>query len=222
MKRALLYFVLVVSVVFTSAPCFADLIVNGSFEDPELTGPGSATGAVGNFTLFTSTDFVPGWTLTSGNVDVFHTFGSGSDQSADLNGSVAGTIEQTIATDTGVQYLLDFDLNGAGAAGSIKEVRVSVLRSNDSVVASQVFQFTAQPILTEAGFVNHSLGFVADEASSTIQFESLHTSGFNGPIIDNVRAFAVPEPSSFSSTCLIAITSYLGHRRRRFRPSQSS
>jgi len=166
-----------------------NLVANGSFEAP--------TGASG-FTHYkfstVSNPFIPSWTLVSGSVDHVHSNGSCSQQNMDLTGLHAahpgegrGTISQTITTEPGQPYLLLYEIGGP----DVPHVKsgVASVQGSGGTLASQVFSIDNGGALTTTFYDSFELPFVADSASTTIQFESYVNSSFNGPHVDQVRVF---------------------------------
>lgn len=85
-----------------------------------------------------------------------------------------------------------FDLAGNyGSAPVIKSLRVSAAGTH----ADHTLNTTGKSSLN-MGWRPESFSFLASAASTTLSFESLTAGGY-GPVIDNVRVGAVPEPSTW-------------------------
>ena len=202
--RALSGLLLLVLVLIAPGRAAANLLVNGSFE----TGPvaGSFINLPGGNTSIT------GWTVTGEGIDYIGTLwvAANGTHSLDLDGSVTSTttppfvhggIAQTFATTAGTSYTVTFDLAGNPfGAPTIKPLRL--------LAAGQQMDFTFDVTGKSAGnmgWLPETWTFIANGASTTIEFRSLTVSpltGF-GPALDNVSVDAisvtppgVPEPAS--------------------------
>jgi hypothetical protein len=194
----------------------ASLVTNGDFDN--IGGVFVNNTGVGSDDLQTAgaTD-IPGWTNVPDFVNEFWTEpsngydltaspGNGSGYFVDLTGQANnkpyGGIEQTIATTSGVEYNLTFDLgasteynsSGLGAAALVASA------TGNASLASQLFTFSPTGI---DQWVSETLTFTADSASTTIEFlaDSDYTSKYTG--LDNVAVAgvagaAVPEPASLA------------------------
>lgn len=182
----------------------ANLVVNGSFEDPIAT-PGSPyfnTVTAGETTIVgwgvggTSVDLLeaPRWPAFDGN------------QSIDLAGTPGpGSIEQFITTEIGVAYALSFALtSNTGGAGDYT-VTVGFGQLNETVV----------PGIPLGTYLTFERIIVADSTSTLLRFSSASENNFGG-IVDDVRVVAVPEPAALSVFCLCVGT--LLHRSKARRP----
>jgi len=214
--------------VFFSSTVSANLVTNGSFENPDVVD-GSATGAPSTgpngFNAFgIGNTGVTGWTI-SGNqlfiLDGFDNFNnwnnpsvaSDGDQFAQLGWHTAGspTVSQTIATTAGQQYTLTFDYGGAGAGTQNVTLGYLVDGVNNSVNYNLDNLFVMQNT-----WASETYTFTASSNSTTLSFVGESSQGgFWGTGIDNVvvLAVAVPEPSTITLFCgsLFALLS----RRRR-------
>lgn len=188
-------------------PCAAlgsNLLANGSFESP---GAG----------CFAGTTSLPGWTVTTGNIDIMDV--TCSDMAAadgtyfiDLTGSHgagAGTINQTVATTVGAQYNLSFYFGGnpqwqtqAGNPFSIYP-NDGPIKSMDVLINGVQQGNTYSVDTTGLAYTNpdwmfESVTFTATSASTTLSFESLN--GANGtvygPLLDGVSLSPVPLPAT--------------------------
>jgi choice-of-anchor C domain-containing protein len=174
----------------------AATIVNGGF-----TGP--ITGVVN---VGTGSTVIPGWTVTSGNVDWIQGYWQSADGdtfSIDLNGFSPGAISQTIATVVGQTYDLTFDMSGNPDNGS--DVR-TMLVSAGGPNSVFVYTFTVGPNGHDnMNWVQDSLIFKATSTSTAITFTS-GSGGAFGPALDNVRIASVPEPASWA----LMLTGFFG------------
>jgi choice-of-anchor C domain-containing protein len=189
---------LLAGVALPSSGARAVTITNGSFEaGVPITGSP-------NFVTVTATDStsITGWTVSEGSIDYIGTYWTASDgtRSLDLDGLVAGTIEQHLTGLTiGAQYLVSFDLAGNPDAGPTTKT-LDVMAS----AGSQSFSFTVGSANhTNMGWVTESFVFTADATSTDLKFISTTTSGGTsqnpaafGPALDNVRISETPLPAS--------------------------
>jgi choice-of-anchor C domain-containing protein len=180
-----------------AAPLSANLLTNGSFE----TASGVCTLAS------TSLQCIDSWQVASGNVHRVNssTFWPAQEGqwSLDLDGSVAGAVQQTFATLPGTSYLVTFAMAGNfDDLPVVKPMRVSA----DGQSADFTFDTTGHSG-SNMGWVQHSWTFVADDLSATLQFQSLTAAlGLQqgwGATLDNVSVTAVPQAVPEPSTCLL-------------------
>ncbi len=181
----------------------AATIVNGGFAGPDAPD--------GSFqTVGVSTGVIPGWTVSSGNVDWIKGYWQSSDGdgfSIDLNGDQPGAISQTIDTVIGKTYTLTFDMSANPDNGN--DLRLILA---DTGGAANIFAYNLDISTNSRSNMNWTpqwLNFTATDVSTTITFAS-GNGGANccfGPAIDNVAiADAIPEPSSWA----MMLTGFLG------------
>lgn len=160
----------------------AALIVNGSFEQPAVSGS-FATYAAG-------ATQIPGWRITKGTVDVIgpQWHPAAGRQSLDLDGTPGpGSIVQTIHTIPGRMYTLRFALAGnPECAPSLKRLRVAVGR------VVRTYTFDASHTSDAAmGWKSEQIPFAAAGPATTVSFASLDTGGSNcGPALDAISVTA--------------------------------
>lgn len=180
---------------FMPMPVSADMVQNGSFEsgpDPgtHITLPEGST-AIDNWTVIGS-----GLTVAVDSIDYIGTTWVASDgnRSLDLNGYYGtGGVEQVISTIPGNTYLVAFDMAGNPDNGpTIKTMDVIAI---GSTTQSQSFSFDITgKTRSSMGWTPMQYTFVADAASTTLQFMSTVTGSNNawGPALDNVSVVPVP------------------------------
>jgi choice-of-anchor C domain-containing protein len=162
---------------------------NGSFE---------GTNPCNTFNIPVGSTLIPGWTVSVGNIDWESAPGCGWQPSAgsnslDLVGSGAGGIggiQQTFDTIPGTTYQVSFDLAGNyGGAPVVKPLAVTI----NGVTSNFTFDTTGRSALN-MGWTTHTITFVANSTSSSINFVSdLSGSGGTlnaGAALDNVRIAA--------------------------------
>jgi len=153
----------------------SNLVTNGSFESDSCSG--------GFETLTAGSTAISGWTVTSGTVDWMCTLWESQDGERDLDmtGYSDGTITQDIVTESGKIYTMTFWMAGNPAGGNpIKSMTVSA----DSTSETYTFDTTGKSF-TDMGWVQKTLVFIADDASTTLTFTS-NGDTFYGPTLDNV------------------------------------
>lgn len=167
---------------------WAELVVNGSFESG--TNPGSST------PLYSvDSTSIPGWTVSSGDIDYIGTRWVAGDggRCLDLSGTGAGVIQQLLpCVTTGQWYRLSFKMAGnPELGGGIRNMRVHVgSYTQDFVFNSASFS------TTNMGWTNHVIDFVPLTNSLELKFESLNAS-WSGPALDCVSVQQLT-----ASTCL--------------------
>ncbi|AQQ72405.1 hypothetical protein SMSP2_02789 [Limihaloglobus sulfuriphilus] len=185
MKKMVLITVVSCVVLYANA----GLIVNGSFEDPDISGDYTAdiAGPMGPWQVLAGVDLIDDYWVAS---DL--------DQSVDMNASGPGKIAQSIATQVGGLYKVTFDLAGnPELAPDTKDLRLGVAdTANGAYNASYDFSFDASNTdFTNMGWTDKSWQFTATNTTTWIVFQSL-TTGACGPAIDNVDVNLVPEPAT--------------------------
>ena len=187
----------------------ADLIVNGSFELPNVDG---------GFGIFPN-GAVPGWTsnnneteIDNSNIAVNMPNYDGPSQNLELNGNIFDTISQTVSGLTiGRQYLLTFAYGNRPGSGFEKAFVDfgGVQVASDSSTTTAPGTWTPHSVIVTATATTEVLSFVPD--STLGQFGNL------GNEIDDVTLNAVPEPRAIGLLPLTIILSCLIARRRRAR-----
>jgi len=181
-------------------------IVNGDFGGPVVNG-------AFNTYFAPNSASIPGWTVTSGSIDLIGNYwqsspGNASGQSVDMDGNSPGTIEQTgIALNAGTATV-DFDLAGnPDGFPTTKTLQVDLLG-----LPAQTFTFTLPQGVSRdnMGWVSESATFLIPTAGDyTLQFASLDGGGSPyGPALDNVsmnETHGTPEGASTALLCGISL-----------------
>lgn len=200
----------------------ANLLVNGSFEDP--------TGYVDNgpnfgdqvMNLNAGATTMAGWTVFNG--DVSWAAGNGYGLTAmygthmiDLTGyemTPFGGVRQTFTTAAGQAYHLSFAMGYGGDLGVYSGPNTARARLLDgaTVIVSQDFtsgRFQGRPTHWDT----MGLDFVATSSSTTLEFQGVSPAWSQFIGIDNVSVTAVPEPAH--ATLLLGGLGLLAALRRR-------
>lgn len=196
----------------------ANIIANGSFETPDVSGSGFITVLAGQNTI------VP-WQVTMGSIDLLNDnnvaiVGPAFDgsQYIDLNGTDAGQIQQTFPTTPGQVYTLSFayaDNYFSSPLPRSAEVRVFDM-SGDLLLQTVVHTGSMAGNLNWLVF---SAPFAATDAMATLEFTSLDSGSPSGLLLDAVSvdaAAAIPETSTVVTAALAfgAVAGHFSFRRR--------
>ena len=154
-------------------------VVNGSFEEPVVSG---------NWTTYgQGQKDIPGWTITSGNIDLINQYWDASDgkQSVDMHGSSPATIEQKISGFTaGANYVLKFDY---GVNKDVNDSDVSNASTEILIDGKGKKTITPTTSMKPPNYQTESITFEAAGEEVTFTFKSLSSSGNKGIALDNVR-----------------------------------
>jgi hypothetical protein len=173
----------------------ANLLVNGSFEDPVFPD--------NNLHYVHLLDGeLPGWTSFSTYAGTV-LFNTGYDPVTDGTQAVqievpGDYISQSFVTTVGEHYRLSFDLSafsgyGGPGLGFAHCPCQSIL---DVTVGAASATFTSSSL----GFVSETLDFVADSSTTTLRLMNPSTPSAYGnyPHLDNVSVVAIPEPEMYA------------------------
>lgn len=204
MKRDVFFAILLLTT--TSEFSYGAGLINGSFETPIAAEPFSTlSGSPAGF----------GWTISSGDVDLIRdTIWSSSDghQSLDLNGYGPASIYQDFTFPSAGIWAIKFDMSANPVPDwwqqGDKTLRVDFGTSGEGL--TPLGTYTESNIgrsYFNMQYVEYTTpSFIGDSTTTyRLRFTSL-TGDTGGPVIDNVRIVAVPEPSPAT---LIAITTML-------------
>lgn len=196
--------------LLSSSATAANLIVNGSFENGSFVGPDFTRVSAGENTI-------TGWTVGGNAVDWHDSTSFTSPQDGnflvdlnlDGNGlpSDTGTLSQSFSTIAGNQYQLTFYLAGTDNFSNPRQVTVDIAGIN------QTFSATTSPN-TALVWEEQTLLFEATSSSTTLTFSSPDSTGFWGPLLDNVSVQSTPEPSSVMALLGIGGLGLLSRRKK--------
>jgi choice-of-anchor C domain-containing protein len=118
MRKILILGIVFVLLLACVGAVSANLIVNGGFETPAITGDFSTYNAVDST--------LSPWTVDLGSIDHIHGYWTAAEgsQSIDLAGNTAGTISQKLVTDPSKGYELNFALSGNPDSSADKKVEI--------------------------------------------------------------------------------------------------
>ena len=187
--RSVRGFVLGAAIVLSAGAARADLITNGSFEQPSVTS---------GYSFYTNGG-VPGWTSNNNEIEIgtssFYGISNyAGTQLAELNGSMYDTISQTVTGLTaGAKYTLTWAYAGRSGAGS---QRMDVSWGGTRVATNLAADGTA--------WTTNSMLVTATSSSMVLSFAGVNTGAGAGPnygnLLDGVtlNAAAVPEPATIA------------------------
>ena len=173
----------------------ANLLVNGSFEEPTFPDNGS------HYVHLTGTELT-GWTSSStylGTVLFNSSYDPVTDGQQAVQIEVPGdSISQSFATVIGMQYTLSFDMlayTGYGGPG-----RGGAPCPCMSILDVSVGPTSATLGSSSAGYVTQTLDFTADASTTTLTLmnPSVPAGIGNYPEVDNVSVVVVPEPETYA------------------------
>ncbi len=177
MKRAL-HPTLVLMIVLTSTPLFGDLIVNGSFESPDIDGPFASFDA--------GSTMIPGWEVVGVSVAIldnqqvigFNFTAQDGNQLMDLagqqNNNPNNGVVQNVTTTVGADYLLSFYVGSVTDGGLYFASTVDL--SIDGGAQTGYTNPTAPTDMVD--WLQFTVPFTAQNSVTTIAF-------FNGSAANN-------------------------------------
>jgi choice-of-anchor C domain-containing protein len=200
----------------------ASIIVDGSFETPDVSGEPN-----GFKNVQAGSNFIAPWVVTLDSIDVLNVNnaflnGAAADgvQYVDLNGNNAGQLTQTFSTTAGTLYQFSFDYADNYLGPPPNSPRSAEVRVYDS--SGNIFPLTS---FTHSTSVSGNLDwtlfsgfFLATDTMASIEFTSLNPDSGSGVLLDNVMVFeAIPEMSSMVPAILICGALVIHALRRRGR-----
>jgi len=130
---------------------------------------------------------IPGWTVTSGDVDWIGTYWQAQQgtKSIDLDGAANGAISQIFDTISGKTYFVSFYLSGNPADGPA----IKTLTVNATGGATTTYSYDTSVTgntLADMKWAAAGYSFTASGATATLTFTSTTTPVGWGPALDNV------------------------------------
>lgn len=181
----------------------ANLLSNGSFEDPPITGGFNTIGAGGS---------IGAWSVGDNGVDLIHDYWTAADglQSVDMSALSTGTLSQTVNTTAGRNYNLTFWIAGnVEGFNTIKSMNTLI---DGNVVGTEFFNITGHT-KANMGWTEYSYNFTSAGGPTTVSFQSLDANPC-GMALDNVSLKAVPEASTVVLFSLMLVGGGLLLRKR--------
>lgn len=179
-------------------------LVNPSFELPAIPSPNPWIGLSGSPAGF-------GWVIPSGNVEVISSTlwsPSHGNQSLDLNGDQPGTIYQDFTFPSAGLWAIKFDMSANPGDINIQSNN-KTLRVDFGAASGPLTGLSTNTVSNigrshfDMQYVEITSPTLSVDASTIyrLKFTSL-TGDTGGPVIDNVRIVAVPEPNSLAMLAL--------------------
>ena len=202
MNRKLRILIALAGGLVAALPCAANIIVNGSFENPVSLGF-LETPFPGFLELQPGSVALPGWTVVTSEIAQLYPscgcgiFASDGGYSLDLTGirTALGGVRQTISTVTGATYSISFDVGATPDDGQVRVTAGSLTALQTSVGAGSSVHWTT-----------YNGVFTALSASTDVTLQGTIGSGATSQYLglDNVivnlnqlPAGTTPEPGTF-------------------------
>jgi choice-of-anchor C domain-containing protein len=196
----------VTTLALASPASAVNLIQNGSFENGTGDAPSGsfATEPTGSTNITDWTVVSSGTQSSTDAVDWINGYWQAADgtHSVDLNGLQNGGVYQDIVTVPGKTYEVTFDMAGnPDGAPALKLLVVSANPVSNTTTpgVDGFFTVLGTPTRSDMNWTPESYSFVATSTLTMLEFSSADNPNTPfGPALDNVSAFAVPEPATWS------------------------
>jgi hypothetical protein len=202
----------------------ADLIQNGSFENPDIGNPFYLSATAGSTSI-------AGWSVSgSGDVALVDAAGTAATPPGypsfapaqdgqnylDLSGATNtahATIFQDFQTVVGESYLLKFYIGASNQNTPGATINVAL-----NGTGSLLNTYTAPTSTTVLNWGYRSVSFLADSTTTRLSFHDTSSTDDNTSFVDNVSVLvAVPEPSTWAGAAMVVVFSGFSLIRRRQR-----
>ena len=190
-----------------------NFIINGGFEDPQVTA---------GFIIQPGDNTLPSWTIGGGQVVELANgplFGSSPIEGLqDIilnpgNTPPGVTLSQSFSTTVGVTYSVSFAVGLEGGGGGFA-VEGQALSATQSVLGTQT-----TPAIGTGSWAIGSFNFTASTTTSTLVFTDVSAQTVNGDVLlDDVVVNAitpVPEPAEYAAVAGLALAAFGAWRRTR-------
>ena len=169
---------------------------NGSFESAFISGTGFESYSAGSTQL-------AGWTIGGAGIDHILDYWQPTEgrQSIDINQLDAGSIEQSIATQSGQSYTLIFDkaVHSYPLVNHTSSISISAAGQSQNYSASTSTATFTRPVLD---WQSASFEFTASADSTQLLISSL-TAGAHGVTLDDLRLYAASMATSEDTMLLM-------------------
>jgi choice-of-anchor C domain-containing protein len=162
----------------TGAARLGELIPNGGFEQPDITGS--------SWYWFGAGATIGPWVVESGSVDIVSMWQNAEGvQSLDLCGSGPGAVYQDVPTVPGQVYTLRFALSGNPEVRGTDRVKQVTVDVNGAPLQMLSFDTTGRTF-DNMGWEYHEYAITATSETTRVRFSGLNNTD-TGPAIDDVR-----------------------------------
>lgn len=189
------------------SPASSARLANGSFEQ---SVPMTVSQKV---TLSAGSTALPGWMISSGNIDLVSTYWKASDgrRSIDLNGTRRGTVSTTVyGTVIGRSYDVRFDM----AANPVGQPNAKVVRVSAGLESATFASNSAGGSLSAMNWATRLFTFTSTAVDQLLTFRAINGAE-SGAAIDNVRVALQPVPLPASAPLAALGLAALALLRRR-------
>ncbi len=197
-----------------SAISSANLVVNGSFESPDVVA--TSDDGLGTYWYVRNGTSADGWTRSGSQWTWLDSrpgkwIASDGEQYTEVESGYAGSISQTIATWAGQSYRLTFDYAANPYLSSTNPDDSLRLYLNGSAFA---YVDGSDSTTDDLDWTTYAYVFTASSTSTELRFQDGYTNfPYHGGFLDNVTMVAVPEPATLGVLGL-GLVSLIRRRRK--------